>query len=122
MTCFVTAALRSRIRGLTLATALLPAQALACHPTATWYSYHAPRRTASGERFNPRVLTAAATWPTPLGTVLRVTAGDRSVTIRVNDRMPRNTRCRKLDLTPAAFERLANLRQGVVAVKIEGAR
>jgi rare lipoprotein A len=118
----MTCALRSLIRGLILAATLLPVQALACHPTATWYSYHAPRWTASGERFNPHVLTAAATWPTPLGTVLRVTAGDRSVTVRINDRMPRNTRCRKLDLTPAAFERLADLRRGVVAVKIEVVR
>ena len=54
---------------------------------ASFYKYEA--KTASGEQFNPRELTAAHR-TLPFGTRLRVTnvATGQSVTVRVNDRGP----------------------------------
>lgn len=56
--------------------------------SATYYAKHyAGRRTASGERYNPKDFTAAH--PTlPLGTVVLVTrpANGRQVIVRINDR------------------------------------
>ena len=51
----------------------------------SYYSHHT--RTASGERFNPRELTAAHR-TLPFGTRVRVTelTTGRSVTLRINDR------------------------------------
>jgi rare lipoprotein A (peptidoglycan hydrolase) len=56
-----------------------------------WYEH--PGRTASGEIFDPRRLTAAH-HSLPFGTALRVVneASGRSVVVRVNDRIPRKTR------------------------------
>jgi rare lipoprotein A (peptidoglycan hydrolase) len=56
-----------------------------------WYEH--PGRTASGEIFDPRRLTAAH-HILPFGTTLRVVneASGRSVVVRVNDRIPRKTR------------------------------
>lgn len=45
------------------------------------------KRTASGEPFNPHGMTAAHK-TLPFGTRLRVTYGDRSVEVRINDRGP----------------------------------
>src|SRR5262245_5912552 len=58
--------------------------------TASWYGTEFQgRRTASGERFDARSLTAAAR-SYPLGTRVRVTnvANRRSVVVRINDRGP----------------------------------
>jgi rare lipoprotein A len=57
---------------------------------ASWYgAFHHGRRTASGEIFDMRALTAAHR-TLPLGTRLRVTnlANGRAVDVRVNDRGP----------------------------------
>ena len=57
---------------------------------ASWYgAFHHGRRTASGEIFDMRALTAAHR-TLPLGTRLRVTnlANGRVVEVRVNDRGP----------------------------------
>lgn len=75
--------------------------------------------TASGERFNPSGMTAAHR-TLPFGSRVRVTnpATGASVTVRVNDRGPFVAgRC--LDLTPAAFARIAALDTGVVKVTYE---
>lgn len=78
--------------------------------------YHEPQMTASGERFNPRAMTAAHK-TLPLGSRVRVTnpANGRSVTVRINDRGPYvGGRC--LDLSTAAFSRIANPNKGVTRV------
>ena len=81
---------------------------------ATWYGYgFLGRRTASGERFNPRAFTAAH--PTlPLGTVLEVRrpGSDDSILVRINDRC----RCR-LDLTLGAADALGMTRAGRAKVE-----
>ena len=78
--------------------------------------YH-DRRTASGERFNPKALTAAHR-TLPFGSKVRVTAPStgRSVIVRINDRGP-FIRGRVIDLTPAAASAIGlTKRMGVTRV------
>jgi rare lipoprotein A len=80
------------------------------------------RRTASGERYDPRKMTAAHK-SLPLGTVIRVTriqggSDGPSVEVRVNDRCG-CTHGRVVDLSHAAAERLHMLSAGVVPVRVE---
>src|SRR5215203_2332597 len=62
------------------------------------------RRTASGERFDPKAMTCAHK-RYPFGVMLRVSIGARAITCRVTDRGP-FIRGRVLDLTPAAANAL----------------
>jgi rare lipoprotein A len=78
--------------------------------------YDEGTRTASGEPFDPGAMTAAHR-TLPFGTVVTVTDTDngRSVSVRINDRGPYwPGRC--IDLTRAAFERLAPASRGVIPV------
>jgi rare lipoprotein A len=86
-------------------------------------SYYAPkfngRRTASGERYDPKGMTAAHK-TLPLGTRIRVTrvGGGTSVVLRVNDRCG----CqhgRIVDVSEAAAHKLDMMRAGVVKVRLE---
>jgi len=86
--------------------------------TCTASYYDQGTRTASGEPFDPGALTAAHR-TLPFGTMVAVTDTDNgnSVVVRINDRGPfAEGRC--LDLTPAAFQRLAPLSRGVVPVAL----
>ena len=76
-------------------------------------------RTASGERFDPRELTAAHR-TLPFGTRLRVTsvATGRSVTVRINDRGP-FVPGRVIDVSYSAADRLGIVGRGVAKVKID---
>ena len=77
-------------------------------------------RTASGERFDPKSLTAAhRTWP--FGTRVRVThlKTGKSVIVRINDRGP-FVRGRVIDLTPAAATAIGlTWKAGLARVKLE---
>jgi len=76
-------------------------------------------RTASGEAFDARALTAAH--PTlPFGTRVRVTslASGRSVTVRINDRGP-FVPGRVIDVSQAAAEELGMVGRGVTKVKLD---
>jgi rare lipoprotein A len=87
---------------------------------ASYYSRaFAGRKTASGEPYDPKLLTAAHA-NLPMGTILRVTRlpGGPSVEVRVNDRCG-CTHGRQLDLSEAAARRLDMLRVGVAQVRIE---
>lgn len=87
---------------------------------ASWYGGEfANRRTASGERFDPRKLTAAHR-TLPLGTRLRVTNlhNGRSTLVTVNDRGPYVGQ-RGLDLSYGAAQALDMVRRGVARVRIE---
>jgi rare lipoprotein A len=91
-------------------------------------SYYAPgfagRRTASGETYDPRRMTAAHA-SLPFGTWVRVTrvgapggGGGRAVEVRINDRCG----CgggRIVDLSEAAARHLGMLAAGVVPVRLE---
>ncbi|HMC34495.1 MAG TPA: septal ring lytic transglycosylase RlpA family protein [Myxococcales bacterium] len=79
----------------------------------------AGRLTASGERFDPRALTAAHP-ELPFGTRVRVTNLDngRSITVRINDRGPFASG-RIVDLSWEAARVLDMLRRGVARVRLE---
>jgi len=98
--------------------------------TASYYTYESCRRegtsgtfTASGERFNENDLTCAMRsreW----GKMLKVTnlANGKSVIVRLNDFGPNKTlhdKGRIIDLSKGAFEQIADLRTGVINVKVE---
>lgn len=76
------------------------------------------RRTASGERLDPKALTAAHR-TLPFGTCLRVVnqGNGRSVQVRVNDRGP-FSRGRVVDVTLAAARRLGMVEAGVARVRL----
>ena len=90
---------------------------------ASWYGhpYHG-RRTASGEVYAPRLLTAAHR-SLPFGTLVKVTSLDngRSVVVRVNDR-GLSVRGRVIDLSRRAAEDLGMIRNGTARVRIEAVR
>jgi rare lipoprotein A len=77
------------------------------------------RRTASGERFDPRRFTAASN-RFPLGTRLAVLRPDtgRCAVVRVNDRMAARHRRRIIDVSRAVAEQLQMLRAGIVVVRV----
>lgn len=88
---------------------------------ATWYSDSlAGNRTANGERYDPRAMTAAHR-TLPFGTRVRVTnlRNGRSVVVRINDRGPFGRRERIIDMSRAAAESLGMIRAGVVPVRVE---
>lgn len=87
---------------------------------ATWYGgkFHG-RLTASGERYNQNALTCASN-KYKFGTQLIVTnqANGKSVTCRVNDRGGFGKYGVSLDLSKAAFAKIAPLSQGKIKVTI----
>ena len=86
----------------------------------TYYGHwHAGRKTANGERFNPNALTMAHR-TLPFGTLVRVTNlhNNQSVVVRVNDRGPVSLK-RVGDLTLAAASKINMLRAGVADVVLE---
>ncbi len=84
---------------------------------ASWYGpgFHG-RKTANGERFNTRAMTAAHR-TLPFGTKVRVVneRNGRSVVVRINDRGP-FTRGRVIDLAQAPAQALGISGTAVVAV------
>jgi len=93
-----------------------PSLTITHHGVASWYgAWHTGRPMANGERYNPDAMTAAS-YAWPLGTVVRVSAGDNSVVVTITDRGPDKRLGRLIDLSPAAFGKLAPLDQGLVGV------
>lgn len=74
------------------------------------------RTTANGEIFSNDKLTAAYN-NVPLGTILKVTniKNNKFVIIRVNDRCGVDSR---IDLSQKAFSSIADLKSGIIKVKI----
>lgn len=84
---------------------------------ASWYGeWFRGRTTACGEAYDPDALTTAHR-ELPCGTRLRVEHGGRSVTVTVTDRGP-FVEGRSLDLSRAAFARLAPLDDGLIEVRV----
>lgn len=81
--------------------------------------YGSDQQTASGERFNPRAMTAAHR-TLPFGTKVRVTnvRSGRTVTVRINDRGP-FVPGRVIDLSQAAAEELGIVGRGIAKVKLD---
>ncbi|MBD3246006.1 MAG: septal ring lytic transglycosylase RlpA family lipoprotein [Candidatus Omnitrophica bacterium] len=93
---------------------------------ASWYSESdrgVKKTTANMEVFDDSQLTCAI-WNVPFGTKLKITnthTGE-SIVVRVNDRGPAKRLVRQgriVDLTKAAFSRLADLDEGLIAVDIQ---
>ena len=84
---------------------------------ASFYGNESGRKTASGQRFNQSAMTAAHR-SLPFGTKLRVTHGDRSVVVTVNDRGP-FVRGRVLDLSTGAARAIGLTAAGVGRVTAE---
>lgn len=103
-----------------------PAEAKAEAPSiyaegvASYYGHElAGNRTANGERFNPRELTAAHR-TLPMGTRIKVTntTNGKSVIVRINDRGP-FAKKRIIDVSLAAAERISMVRSGTARVTLE---
>ena len=75
--------------------------------------------TASGEKFNENALTCAVPKRSMLGNIYKVSYKDKSVVVRANDTGSFAKYGRALDLSKAAFLRLAPLSKGIIKVKIE---
>ncbi len=87
---------------------------------AAWYGKKFNgRKTASGQRFNAGLLTAASN-TLPFGTLVKVTnlKNKKSVTVRINDRGPKQAD-RIIDVTRAAAARLGMLKSGIVDVELK---
>jgi rare lipoprotein A len=82
---------------------------------ASWYKHGT--RTASGEKYDYMGMTAAHK-KLPFGTKLRLTRGEQSIIVRVNDRGP-FIKGRDLDLSMGAAKALRCLRMGVCTVEYE---
>jgi rare lipoprotein A len=96
---------------------------------ASWYGEdHRGKLMANGKPFNPDELTAAS-WFYPLGTKVRVSLGSSDATVRtvvvsITDRGPARHLVRDgriIDLSHAAFKRLATPESGLVAVSVQPA-
>ena len=101
--------------------------------TASWYSIASLKSEgtyayskgvmANGKTFKDEGLTCATRlWP--LGTTLRITdvRSLRSVDVVVTDRIGKRFADKRIDLSKAAFKKIAALTDGVVAVQIERIR
>ncbi|OQY44618.1 MAG: hypothetical protein B6242_12270 [Anaerolineaceae bacterium 4572_78] len=106
-----------------------------CYPTqaegltASWYSVESCKKEgtsgvmANGQRFDNNRLSCAS-WDYAFGTMLRVTNCDNNkwVIVEVTDRGP-NKRLYKMgrviDLSEAAFSKIASLKQGIIPIQIE---
>lgn len=86
---------------------------------ASWYGSESGNRTANGERFRAKWITAAHT-SLPLPSYVEVTALDtgRTILVRVNDRGPFAGRGRVIDLSQGAAEQLGIRARGHAAVRV----
>lgn len=84
-----------------------------------YHDYFNGKRTASGELYSSKKLTAAHR-TLPIGTMVKVTnlANDRSIVVRINDRGP-FVQGRILDLSRAAAEQLGYIAAGSTRVSME---
>ena len=104
--------------------ALLLLWCMTCHAAdqASWYGeQHRGLPMANGKRFSPDKLTAAS-WFYNLGTRVVVTHANRSVVVEITDRGPARhlvNEGRKIDLSRAAFARLANPERGLISVIVK---
>ncbi len=90
---------------------------------ASWYGKRfRGRRTASGERFDPKQLTAAHR-TLPLGSQAKVTCAKtgKSVIVTINDRGPYSPH-RVIDLSREAAKKLGIIATGVALVEVEPVR
>ncbi|KEQ51536.1 septal ring lytic transglycosylase RlpA family protein [Sphingobium chlorophenolicum] len=86
---------------------------------ASWYGHESGNRTANGERFLPRAVTAAhATLPLPSYVEVTSLETGRTILVRVNDRGPFTGRGRIIDLSRGAAEQLGIMAAGHAPVRV----
>jgi rare lipoprotein A len=85
---------------------------------ASWYGWESGNRTAMGEYFDPRGLTAAhRTLPLPTKVSVTNLENNRSVIVVVNDRGP-FIGSRLIDLSQGAAQKIGMRRKGTTRVKV----
>ena len=87
---------------------------------ASWYGsqFHG-RKTASGERYDMNMMTAAhKTLPIPSYARVTNLANGKSMVVRINDRGPFHS-SRVMDLSKAAASKLGFIKQGTANVRVE---
>lgn len=92
---------------------------------ASWYSEFSPgikEQTANMERFDHDLMTCAM-WDVPFDSIVEVTnlENGKRIIVRVNDRGPAKRLLeegRVIDLTMAAFNKIARLDKGLIRVKL----
>jgi rare lipoprotein A len=109
--------------GLALAAILLVCGWHACfYDRATWYGeQERGKPMANGRPFNPEAMTAA-TWNYPLGSKLKLMYGNKSVVVEVTDKGGARAFMqfgKVVDLSHAAFAKLARPEVGTLRVKIK---
>lgn len=87
--------------------------------SASWYGTESGNRTATGERFDGRSLTAAMPSRKHFGERYRVTFKGKSVTVRINDLGPASRTGRGIDLSRAAAARIGLIGPGHGRVCLE---
>jgi rare lipoprotein A len=109
---------------------LLCLPALAEPLKASWYSIESLKKEgtykkskgvmADGNLFSDTAFTCACNLY-PLHTLLRVTclANNKSVVVRVTDRISRRFTKTRVDLSKVAFQSIADLKKGLVEIKVE---
>jgi rare lipoprotein A len=108
-------------------TTLFMVSCLTCQAAdlASWYGEkHRGLLMANGQRFDPDKLTAAS-WFYDLGTKVVVTHENRSVIVEITDRGPAKRLLGegfKIDLSRAAFAKLADPDLGLIAVTVRKQR
>jgi len=75
---------------------------------------------ANGCRYRDDALTCAS-WDYSLGTLVTVTnlENKKKVTVRVTDRTARRFKGKRIDLSAAAFDKIARRKQGIVSISVE---
>lgn len=90
--------------------------------TASWYGdEHRGKLMANGKLFNPDNLTAAS-WQFPLGTRVLVRSGNKEIVVTITDRGPAKrlvAQGRIIDLSAAAFKKLADPRKGLIEITVQ---
>ncbi len=97
---------------------------------ASWYSVQSLKKEgaykyskgvmANGEIFKENDFTCA-TRLYKLGSVLNITnlANGKTVQVRVSDKIGKRFATKRIDLSKGAFSQIANLKQGIISVKVE---
>jgi rare lipoprotein A (peptidoglycan hydrolase) len=97
---------------------------------ASWYSLNSLKKEgtykyskgvmANGQIFNDGALTCA-TIMHPLGTrlLVRNLANGKEVAVVVTDRISKRFGAKRIDLSKRAFSEIADLKQGIVSIKVE---
>lgn len=94
-----------------------PAHGAECRTgIASYYGTESGSRTATGEHFDGSGMTAAMPSRKHLGERWRVSYAGRSIVVRINDLGPRADLGRAIDLSRAAFKKLAPLERGTIRV------